>query len=501
VLLHALAARRQRRVRDWGLLVATALALVLSPLWTILALLVIIPVAGSLGRRAGESRRVRDAVILLIALAVMLYLSLLLVNALGVAEPPTRSNRNPEPPVADWLVGLPWLALLIGLAMYVLVVWNEWRTRQTLIRELTRSTFRSDAAPPLPRSQAWLTQRLDEIEHTEHGNATIYDGFTPFIGHGPTVSTWSLALPTLRRDADQSTDGHNVVLLDAVELVGYVRDRLRGIALEPDQLPGLVLTERVFVSGDALTRDETLLPQRDQPPRQHLSDDDLARVAAQPHGSARHYLCAQVPSWGGEVVASTFLHFSTDGRLLYLQCDRTILAPLWQQYHDVDRLTHLLTISAIGRLLARAANELASAVPRAPVRVVRDAAFPLLWQRRRTVERTIARQDLGYNYGANFSVREEATDANYHNYFQKTDATKHLKLIERHVLTALLDFLDGHDVDTTEFRNRQMTILNQGIIQTGGISNVGNQAVGTEATATVQFPTAETTQPAAGKPA
>jgi len=140
----------------------------------------------------------------------------------------------------------------------------------------------------------------------------------------------------------------------------------------------------------------------------------------------------------------------------------------------------------------------ASAVPRAPVRVVRDLTFRWRWERRRAVERAIARQDLGYNYGARFSVREEATDANYHNYFQKTDAAKHLKLIERHVLAALLDFLDEHGVDTTEFRNRQMTILNQGIIQTGGTSNVGNQAVGSEATATVQFPTP---QPAAGKPA
>jgi hypothetical protein len=42
VLLHALAGVRQRRVRAWCLLVATALALVLSPLWTIIALLVIL---------------------------------------------------------------------------------------------------------------------------------------------------------------------------------------------------------------------------------------------------------------------------------------------------------------------------------------------------------------------------------------------------------------------------------------------------------------------------
>ncbi|MEO6091056.1 MAG: hypothetical protein ABIQ18_48925 [Umezawaea sp.] len=494
VLLHALAGVRQRRVRDWCLLAATALALALSPLWTIIALLVILPIGGSLARRAGESRRLRDIVFALIALAIVLLLSVSIVSALGTASAPTRSRPEPEPPVAEWLVGLPWLALLMGLVMYALMVWSEWQTRLTLLSELTRAAFRPDAAPPLPPGQAWLSDRLAAIDEAERGNVTIYDGFTPFIGHGPLVSTWSFALPSLRRDADVDA----VVPLDTVELIAHVRDRLAGIGLGPDELPGLFLTERAFVSGNALTMHPALLPQRDLAPQQHLLGEDLARLAVRPHGSARHYLCAQVPSWGGEVVASTFLHFSTDGRMLYLQCDRTVLGPLWQQYHDVDRISPVLTAGAIGRLLARAASGVSKAVPRALVHVVRDLNFRWSWERHRTVERAIAQQDLGYNYGARFSVREEATDANYHNYFQKTDAAKHLKLIERHVLAALLDFLDERGVDTTEFRNRQMTILNQGIIQTGGVSNVGNQAVGSEATATVQFPAPA---PAAGKPA
>ncbi|MGW6443440.1 hypothetical protein [Lentzea sp. NPDC055074] len=495
VLLHALAGMRQRRVRDWGLLAATALALILSPLWTVLALLIVLPVAGGLARRAAESRRLRDAVLALVTLAILLLVTVSIVSALGTAPAPTRTRPRPEPPVDDWLVGLPWLALLTGLGMYALVVWSEWQTRQTLLSELTRAAFRPESAPPLPASQAWLTDRLAAIDETERGNVTVYDGFTPFIGHGPLVSTWSFALPSLRPDSEAGAE--SVVALDAVDLVAHVRDRLAGIGVEPDELPGLFLTERAFVSGNALTMHPALLPERDQPPLPSLPVEDLSRLAARPHGSARHYLCAQVPSWGGEVVASTFLHFSTDGRLLYLQCDRTVLGPLWQQYHDVDRISPVLTAGAIGRILARAASGLAGGVPRAPFRVLRDATFHWRWQRHRTVERAIAEQDLGYSYGARFSVREEATDTNYHNYFQKTDAAKHLKLIERHVLAALLDFLDERGVDTTEFRNRQMTILNQGVIQTGGISHVGNQAIGSEATATAHFPTPE---PAAGKP-
>jgi len=492
VLLHALAGVRQRQLRDWCLLAATVLALVLSPLWTIIFLAVVLPIGANLAHRAGESRRLRDIVFALISLAILLLVFVTMVSALGTAATPARGRSAAEPAVPEWLFGLPWLALLTALGMYALLVWHEWQIRLTLLGELTRAAFSTEAAPPLPPSQAWLSDRLNALDEAERGNVTIYDGFTPFIGHGSLVSTWSFALPSLRCDAD------GVVPLDTGELVAHVRERLAGIGVAPDELPGLFLTERAFVSGNALTMHPNLLPERDLEPLQHLSGEDLASLAARPHSSARHYLCAQVPSWGGEVVASTFLHFSTDGRLLYLQCDRTVLGPLWRQYHDVDRISPVLTAGAIGRLLARAASGVAAAVPRAPVRVVRDLTFRRRAERHRTVERAIARQDLGHSYGARFSVREQATDAKYHNYFQKTDAAKHLKVVERHVLAALLDFLDTRGVDTTEFRNRQMTILNQGVIQTGGVSNVGNQAVGSEATATAQFPAPE---PVAGKPA
>ncbi|MGW4213837.1 hypothetical protein ACWEIJ_38045 [Lentzea sp. NPDC004789] len=494
VLLHALAGVRQRQLRDWCLLAATVLALVLSPLWTVMFLVVVLPVGASLAQRAGESRRLRDVVFALISLAILLLVFVTTVSALGTAATPARGRSAPEPPVPEWLFGLPWLALLTVLGMYALQVWSEWRIRLTLLGELTRAAFSTEAAPPLPPSQEWLSDRLVAIDAAERGNVTIYDGFTPFIGHGSLVSTWSFAMPSLRRDTE------SVVPLDTGELVAHVHERLAGIGVQPDELPGLFLAERAFVSGNALTMHPALLPERELEPLQQLSGEDLARLAARPHSSARHYLCAQVPSWGGEVVASTFLHFSTDGRLLYLQCDRTVLGPLWRQYHDVDRISPVLTAGAVGRLLARAASGVASAVPRAPVRVVRDLTFHWRAERHRTVERAIARQDLGHSYGARFSVREQATDTKYHNYFQKTDAAKHLKVIERHVLAALLDFLDDRGVDTTEFRNRQMTILNQGVIQTGGVSNVGNQAVGSEATATVQFP-APAPEPAAGKPA
>ncbi|WP_020671555.1 hypothetical protein [Amycolatopsis nigrescens] len=482
VLQHCLAGRRQRLLRDAGLLGTTVVALIVAPLWTILALTLVMPAAGWFGRMAAQGGRPRHVLFAVLMIVALLYFSVQVITVLDVDPGARRSEQSGVP---DWLIGIPVLALLTGLVLYGLVAWDLFHTRQVAARELTRSKFRQDEAPePM---HAWQSERLDEIERAERGNLTVYDGYNPFVGHGPSVSNWSFALPTLRRDGE-------AVALDVLELIEYVRERLRPIGPE---LGGLVLEDRVFISGNTLTSYRKFLPRRDQAPRQLLSADEIREIAAEPSGSARHYLCARVPSWGGEVVASTFLHFSTKGRLLYLQCERTTLGPLWKQYHDVDRLTDNLTAGQVGRLLGNAAGELTSSVLRAPGRVL--SALLSDWRRanRRELARTVARNDLGYSYGARVSARQLAADTLYHNYFQKADADKHLKLIERHVLAAMLDFLDAHEVDTTEFRNRQMAILNQGIIQTGGISNVGSQAVGTEASISQQVTKPSTAEPAA----
>jgi len=121
----------------------------------------------------------------------------------------------------------------------------------------------------------------------------------------------------------------------------------------------------------------------------------------------------------------------------------------------------------------------------APVRVARRAGFSSGTAIRYAEEATRAGNDYAYDYGARTSVRELAADPRYHNYFQMQDAGRHLKITEQHILFTILDFLDEHNIDTTELRNNQIVmLLNQGIIQSGGISIVGNQAIGREATAT-----------------
>ena len=111
-------------------------------------------------------------------------------------------------------------------------------------------------------------------------------------------------------------------------------------------------------------------------------------------------------------------------------------------------------------------------------------------------ELTAMEQDPVFDYGARLSMREIATSPVYQNYFQVVDADRVTSAVQRHTLAAIREFLDARGYDTTDFRAQQQIILNQGVIQHGGTSIIGNQAIGTGASATQNV--AQTTGPAAG---
>ncbi|MGN9778924.1 hypothetical protein ACTMS0_24650 [Micromonospora sp. H33] len=470
VLRHCLAARRRRRSRDVGVLVFGGAALLLSPLWTTLAA-VTMTFGGSLVPFRPTRQGPWGPLAAMVSVGLFALLLLVQIDA----------TRDTEGAMPGWLVGRPWLALPAGALAWLVLLLHLAGTRRLLVTRLRPGRFRPGPVETRPGPYA---ARLAAVADAQCGNVTVYGGYAPFVGHGTPVAGWAFALPILPAPRRMPAEPEDAATFTVVELIDHVRARLAAIRADPssdvadDRLADLHLQDRVFVCGDLLTGDPRLLPRRDRMPRQQFTEAQVREVAGQPRGAARHYLCAVVPSWGGEVVASTFLHFSTDGRLLYLECARTVLEPPRQRYHDVDRLTEWLPGSQLVQLLATATERLLPTALGAPLRLLRDVGRSVGRERRQARLRRLADEDLGHDYGARVGVRELSSGASYHNYFQVLDAAKHLKVVERHVLAAILDFLDERGIDTAEFRTRQTTILNQGVIQTGGLSVVGNQAVG-----------------------
>jgi hypothetical protein len=165
-----------------------------------------------------------------------------------------------------------------------------------------------------------------------------------------------------------------------------------------------------------------------------------------------------------------------------------VLPPIKPKFRLVDRLPSAVTGDIAGRLAWHATKSILRDLVGLPV-VVASGIYHLLWGKQSgdvLDAEDLTRYANGVSdYGAKASVRELAAISGYRHFFQQVDANKYITIIERRLFEVILDFLEGKNVDTKEFRARQATVLNYGIIHsgTGNVVNQGTQAFGPQATA------------------
>jgi capsular polysaccharide biosynthesis protein len=91
-----------------------------------------------------------------------------------------------------------------------------------------------------------------------------------------------------------------------------------------------------------------------------------------------------------------------------------------------------------------------------------------------------------FNYGVYRSYREIISSSNeYNRYFQKLDKEMYLKTIERKIVDTLSQFLDIKNIDASDFKETKSTILNNGVIVSGGNVSTQNLTVGKNPTSII----------------
>lgn len=517
---HCLAAQEIRRRRDLRLAGAFAVVAVLAPLWLLFSAL-FLSFTASVGRSRpslatrGQHQPGNRA---LVSTAVTAAVVVPFAFPFGAAIASMPVSGFMAWLLGAYLSGVPAVLASVGAVVfaYVTVVRHELGIDLLLRTTMTRAAFARRRLPALPLKQ-WIVDRMAVVKEARDGNVTVYSGFSPFVGYAPPASTWSVAVPLLPADdpVDKRPRPGGPVAFTVVELVAHVREHLRTVAARdgadgiadtapkapasPESLGSLTIEDRVFVDGTTIGDDERFMTTAGLTPATRLPAEAVEEIMLRPTGTVRHHLAVHVPLWGGDVVPSVLLHFSTEGRTLHLHCGNHVLGPVGAVYHVVDRLRDPLTPERQRGLLAEALHRTGPAFFGAPSRALRQARFETRRTQRMADELTAMEQDPVFDYGARMSMREIATSPVYQNYFQVVDADRVTSAVQRHTLAAIREFLDARGYDTTDFRAQQQTILNQGVIQQGGTSIVGNQAIGTGANATQNLP--RRTGPAAAAPA
>jgi hypothetical protein len=309
-------------------------------------------------------------------------------------------------------------------------------------------------------------------------NFFVFGDFTPFVGAGQDLGGWSvvIALDKPRVDFGVLHEIQSFAVHDVYDAIDAGLDHLDVKSVEKN--------DAFFARGTDLRGDGDLLPDIYGRPVQNLPPNIAGRYIFRDDEKVRHYRCYRITDWGGELALSYYIRCSCRGNTLFIETKRFILTPLEQQYRAVDSMLPMrmseTILALIGSLFAGPVFMLISPF-QIYVRMMQGLAKLFSTEerhRRQLIERTPL-----FNYGAKTSLRQSLSSGLYGHYFQKMDGDLYNKLFEHEVLDSLVEFLDAHGVDTSELKERQTTILNNGVMVQGGDVKTESLAVGAGARA------------------
>jgi hypothetical protein len=362
--------------------------------------------------------------------------------------------------------------ILMVVVVLLLLVFVVVSSGASLWRQRALNELAPGRVPSVPRR----SRRFDEIHRQQGGNTIAYSGYWPFVGSGYHIKTWGIAQRLIRAGNlmnEPRTEAEREFAeppFSAIDIVSYIGHHLASLvddSVPERHLPGLTLMDKIFVAAV-----ETIHPVS------HTDPQRMSEVIRHPTGPARHYLACQVVSWDGELVTTVYVHFAVQGKSLYVEFASMALPPCDERYRIIDQVGGTGRGAYLGALV-RGVVEAPRVTVLSPLNLIREAVSAATGVVRQRSLKTPP--DPGYDYGTRVSVREMASPNTPRSYAQSQDVDKYQRIIERRVVSGILDFLCERGVDTAEFVQRTLTILNAGAVNTGsGSVTVHGDAVGAQ---------------------
>jgi len=372
-------------------------------------------------------------------------------------------------------------AFLLITLLFFAIAWGVSLYKERSERNWVFGCFQREAFNPdeisVPSSVA-VDPEIAEFYSQNTQNLIVYDSFIPFVGNGLDLGGWSFAVD-LNSPKDHLGSSLRVIPFALKEMYAAI-DR----SLQELEFPGLTTQDLLYVNGSDLRDKKWILADLYSRPITNIPADKVTEFMEENEASVRHYKCIQVADWGHELVVSYFLRLSRRGKDLFVEVSKFLLTPIDDQYRKVDTLTEMNWSKNV---------QLASlCLIKTPINGF-AAWIRLFNQIRKFIDKTfdtegrVLRRQIWdnplYNYGASTTLRQEMSKSRFDHYFQRLDQEMYVKTIEREILATIIKFLDAHNIETSELKERQTTIINSGIIVQQGDVRAESVAVGAGAQA------------------
>jgi hypothetical protein len=209
----------------------------------------------------------------------------------------------------------------------------------------------------------------------------------------------------------------------------------------------------------------------------------ITQLEDSPSAGTRSYLCINIADWSGEIILSIYLRCKKGESNLFVEASYFLLPPPKRDFFKIDELDPQLRLGTVAATLAGSMMASPIMLVIATFRLLAWALSPIRhWLERRRIRRTMKRNPR-FNFGASTSIRELGMENYYRVYFQQLDKERHVKTIEQCTIDAIVEFLEAHNINTSDIRDRRSAILNNGVIVAGGDLHAENMAVGSGAKA------------------
>ncbi len=509
VIRHCLNARKAQLLRDALLTALLAGGLYLATVPTIL-ILVISFCLGSLPGVKWERKSIGAKLLagvgiaLVVGVLVAFYVIARILNEAGNTVPNFGPLATGGPIIVVVLVFLALVsATLVGYSH------SMYRTFSDRLRP-------GAEAGRFDRSNDQIEARIAEVAAAQRGNVAIYGGENPFIGTGVRGKPWSIAIELDHAPGagQKSTwplrKSRGYVPIDPVELHRVIRARL--LKLRDEELPEnervSALSVHDHVVGEGHCRwDSPIVDRARAMPYSQASPEAIDALIRHPAAGVRYYqrVCVSDEGqavWTGkrevlgstdqEVAVSAFIYVAVEGRMFYLEFVPTVLPPILQKYHLVDRLPKVTSGEFTVKVILQAAITSFRDILRAPFRLVGATWRTLSEQHSFRQEATAATEYLFADVGARISVREFGALSSPRTFIQRLDAAKYTKIVERLVTNTVFDFLNEMGVDTSAYQASASAIINSGQMVFGDVHSMATGSHG-RAETHVQAPSTATT--------
>jgi hypothetical protein len=390
-------------------------------------------------------------------------LAMLLIVMIAVAAPIFDVLSFPER-YAGYFVPSFSTNLIYGYVLAAAILFAErlFTEHYLVVKQFGRDRFVNRAGPILA--------------DIESQNLVVYGGYAPFVGSGHSLGGWSFSI-NLERTHDDYGKAARAQPFETRNLLLFVRQRL-------DRLRDVNLRYRdvLFADGRMIRENGTKL-MHDERPRRRISGDLLDQLSDNPAAGTRSYLCIHIGDWGGELVVSIYLRCKKHDSGLFVEATYYVLSPPKRAFFEIDEQDRKLRPGEILRQAGAALGQAPFIIPYTVLQAAMRLMAPISDLLERGRIRKAMERNPRFNYGAYTSIRELGMGNYYRVYFQELDRERHVKTVAQCVIDAIVEFLDAHDIDTSDLQNRRSAVLNNGVIVTGGDFKAENVAVGDHAKA------------------